>query len=76
MYWQPLAAAGQVEEIQEIPAGHDPCGHPRVAGPADMGAMRGWQSASRREVLKVLDLDWFRGLGLVFLQDYLAAPIR
>jgi retron-type reverse transcriptase len=37
-------------------------------------AMRSWQSASRREVLKVLDLDWFRSLGLVFLQDYLAAP--
>jgi group II intron reverse transcriptase/maturase len=39
-------------------------------------AMRSWQSASRREVLRVLDLDWFRSLGLVFLQDYLAAPIR
>jgi len=37
-------------------------------------AMRSWQSASRREVLRVLDLDWFRRLGLVFLQDYLAAP--
>jgi group II intron reverse transcriptase/maturase len=37
-------------------------------------AMRSWQSASRREVLRVLDLDWFRSLGLVFLQDYLAAP--
>ncbi len=37
-------------------------------------AMRSWQSASRREVLRVLDLHWFRSLGLVFLQDYLAAP--
>jgi len=32
-------------------------------------AMRSWQSASRRAVLRVLDLDWFRSLGLVFLQD-------
>jgi len=37
-------------------------------------AMRSWQSASRREVLRVLNADWFRSLGLVFLHDYSAAP--
>jgi RNA-directed DNA polymerase len=36
-------------------------------------AMRSWQSASRREVLRVLNADWFRSLGLVFLQEYSAA---
>lgn len=36
-------------------------------------AMRSWQSAGRREVLRVLNTDWFRSLGLVFLQDYSAA---
>lgn len=36
-------------------------------------AMRSWQSASRKEVLRVLNTDWFRSLGLVFLQDYSAA---
>ena len=36
-------------------------------------AMRSWQSANRREVLRVLNADWFRSLGLVFLHDYSAA---
>jgi RNA-directed DNA polymerase len=36
-------------------------------------AMRSWQSANRREVLRVLNADWFRSLGLVFLQEYSAA---
>jgi hypothetical protein len=35
--------------------------------------MRSWQSANRREVLRVLNADWFRNLGLVFLQEYSAA---
>jgi RNA-directed DNA polymerase len=36
-------------------------------------AMRSWQSANRREVMRVLNADWFRSLGLVFLHDYSAA---
>ena len=36
-------------------------------------AMRSWQSANRREVLRVLNADWFRSLGLIFLHDYSAA---
>jgi group II intron reverse transcriptase/maturase len=36
-------------------------------------AMRSWQSANRREVLRVLNADWFRSLGLVFLHDFSAA---
>jgi len=36
-------------------------------------AMRSWQSANRREVLRVLNADWFRCLGLVFLHDYSSA---
>ena len=33
-------------------------------------AMRSWQSAQRNEVLRVLNLGWFRNLGLIFLSDY------
>lgn len=36
-------------------------------------AMRSWQSANRREVLRVLNLGWFRNLGLIFLSDYSAS---
>ena len=36
-------------------------------------AMRSWQSANRREVLRVLNADWFRSLGLIFLHEYSAA---
>jgi len=35
-------------------------------------AMRSWQSTNRNEVLRVLNLGWFRQLGLIFLSDYSA----
>ena len=37
-------------------------------------AMRSWQSAQRNEVLRVLNLGWFRNLGLIFLSDYSPTP--
>ncbi len=37
-------------------------------------AMRAWRSVRREEVRTVLGLDWFRKLGLVFLNDHTMAP--
>jgi RNA-directed DNA polymerase len=37
-------------------------------------AMRSWRSAYRGEVQRVLNLKWFRNLGLIFLSDYSPTP--
>lgn len=37
-------------------------------------AMRRWQSVYRKEVLMVMSLEWFREMGLVFLDDFTLAP--
>ena len=37
-------------------------------------AMRRWQSVYRKEVLMVMSLEWFREMGLVFLEDFILAP--
>jgi RNA-directed DNA polymerase len=37
-------------------------------------AMRSYQSANRNEVLRVLNLGWFRDMGLFFLSDYSTTP--
>ena len=37
-------------------------------------AMRRWQSVYRKEVLFVMSLEWFRDMGLVFLNDFSLAP--
>ena len=33
-------------------------------------AMSSWRSVQRNEVQRVLNLGWFRNLGLIFLSDY------
>ena len=38
--------------------------------------MNRWQSVMRRPVRFVLNLDWFRARGLVFLHDFTAAFSR
>lgn len=37
-------------------------------------AMKKWQSVYRKEVLFVMSLEWFRDMGLVFLNDFTLAP--
>jgi group II intron reverse transcriptase/maturase len=37
-------------------------------------AMRSWQSVERPEVQRVLNLRWFRNLGLIFLSEYSPKP--
>jgi RNA-directed DNA polymerase len=37
-------------------------------------AMKAWRSVRREEVRIILGLDWFRKIGLVFLNDYTPAP--
>jgi hypothetical protein len=38
--------------------------------------MESWSSIYRKEVLMVLKLDWFRGLGLIFLEDFSPASLK
>jgi hypothetical protein len=38
-------------------------------------AMTAWQSVHRGEVQRVLNLRWFRNMGLIFLSDYSPTPI-
>ena len=38
--------------------------------------MESWRSIYRKEVLMVLRLDWFRGLGLIFLEDFSPASLK
>ena len=38
--------------------------------------IKSWRSIYRKEVLMVLKLDWFRGLGLIFLDDFSFASFK
>lgn len=38
--------------------------------------MESWSSIYRKEVVMVLRLDWFRGLGLTFLEDFSPASLK
>ena len=38
--------------------------------------MRRWRSVNRKEVLWLLSLEWFRKLGLFFLDDYSQKPLK
>ena len=54
-----------------IKAGHDPQRAHRT-----WVRMNRWQSVMRREVLFVLNNDWFRNLGLIFLHDFTRATLK
>ncbi len=38
--------------------------------------IKSWRSIYRKEVLMVLKLDWFQGLGLIFLDDFSLASFK
>jgi len=49
-------------------------GVPQTVAQKTWVAMRSWSSAYRGEVQRVLNLGWFRNLGLIFLSDYSPTP--
>jgi RNA-directed DNA polymerase len=49
-------------------------GVPQTVAQKTWVAMRSWRSAYRGEVQRVLNLGWFRNLGLIFLSDYSPTP--
>jgi len=65
-----------MEQAEEIPTDDDQLGlEPRKALKKWI-KMNRWQSVMRPEVRFVMTLDWFRRLGLVFLQDQISAFSR
>ena len=66
-------ATCEVEEAEEVPKGHDQQGFAATYAGKTWVAMRKWQSVYRKEVRMVMGLEWFREMGLVFLDDFTLA---
>ena len=49
-------------------------GFPAVEAHRTWVAMKKWQSVHRKEVRMAMGLRWFRGMGLVFLDDFTLSP--